>query len=583
MSLSGDIGVNYNGSMNQGASAHDLGFNGDASLTGSYYNPNFLSFAVRPFYDRTQSNSAYGALTNAEGVNSSANFFSGSHFPGTVTYNKVVNSSGEYGVPGAGIGLATNGNDQGFAIGWSALLPDLPTLTASYAIDKGSSSIYGTQQESKQTDHDFTLTSTYQWDGFRIMGGYSHRSIDGTFSELLEGVPEPVNSNTASNNYQVNASHSFPMQGAFSVSYSRTSYDYSSQDSTSATSSGASDTVNGNVNFRPVNNLSMGVNANYSDSLLGSLPEPIVNSGTGTISSLGTFRSVLVGFDATYQVLHNLSLRATVNHSQQEFLGRSYGATQFGGSAYYNMDRSLLKGLSFNLTVVDTANKEGNTGMTFVGNLNYHQKIHGWDLDANYSYAQNVATEIEFYTSSTMSYTSNARHRLGNRSYLMAGYSGSHSGITAQAGDSSRAQRVTGTFTYNRYSLNGFYSKSRGEAAFTANGLVAIPGNLPPSALPPGSVVVFDSKAYGINGSASPIKRLYLSLGYAQSNGDTVDPLMTTFTKNNLINGVMQYRLRKIYVNAGYTHLRQSIGTAGSTPITVTSYYFGISRWFNFF
>ena len=98
----------------------------------------------------------------------------------------------------------------------------------------------------------------------------------------------------------------------------------------------------------------------------------------------------MVGSDANYQLLRNLSLRATVNHAQQTFLGQSYGATQFGASANYNAERSLLKGLSFSLAVVDTATKEGNTALGFVGNLNYHRKFDGWEADANFSYSQNV-------------------------------------------------------------------------------------------------------------------------------------------------------------------------------------------------
>jgi len=142
---------------------------------------------------------------------------------------------------------------------------------------------------------------------------------------------------------------------------------------------------------------------------------------------------------------------------------------------------------------------------------------------------------------------------------------------------------VSSTFTYGRYSANGFYSTSRGTAVFTPTGLVALPTGLPPSALPPGTAIVFDSKAYGFNASAAPLRHLTVSAGYAQSNGDTTDILTTTFTKNNLINGIMQYRLRKIYINAGYTQLRQSVGIPGTAPITVTSYYIGFSRWFNFF
>ena len=41
-------------------------------------------------------------------------------------------------------------------------------------------------------------------------------------------------------------------------------------------SSGASDTLNGNLNFRPVTKLSVGVMAAYNDSLLGSVPEQVI-------------------------------------------------------------------------------------------------------------------------------------------------------------------------------------------------------------------------------------------------------------------------------------------------------------------
>src|SRR4051812_50071045 len=94
MNLSGDIGYNYHGNISDGLSGHSMGFAGDANLTGSYYNPNFLNFNVQPYYDRTQSNSVLGALTNTSGVNSNVNLFSGSHFPGSFSYSKGINSVG---------------------------------------------------------------------------------------------------------------------------------------------------------------------------------------------------------------------------------------------------------------------------------------------------------------------------------------------------------------------------------------------------------------------------------------------------------------------------------------------------------
>jgi len=581
VNLNGDAGFNYTGTINDAGSGHSVGFTGDAHLNGSYYNPNFLNFMIDPYYDRTQSNSVFGTVTNTSGVNANMNLFSGSHFPGSITYSRGMNNSGEFGVPGSSIGLATNGDNQGFAISWSALLDGLPTLTATYSIGDGSSSIYGSQQESTQSDHDLSLRSTYKIDGFRLNGGYTHRNVDGTFSELLEGIPQPVESTTATNNYEVDAQHSFPMSGSFTTSFSRTSYDYSSQ---GANSSGNGDSLTANLAFHPMTKLGLAFSGNYNDSLLGSLPQAIITNGNSSaVVDLGTFRAFLVSADASYQLLPTLNVHATVNHQQQEFLGHDYGATQFGGNVNYSLQKRFLGSLSFSLGLVDSANQQGNTALGGVGNLNFDRRVLGWDISSNFSYSQNVQTLILVYTTSSFAYVTNARRRLGNRTYFTAGYSGSHSGISVNSSSMSSAQRVSASLGYHAYAVNGFYSTSKGTAAFTTNGLVAIPPGLPPSVFDPNALTTFDSTAYGFNASASPLRRLSVSLGYASSKGTTVDPLLSAFTRNDLINGLMQYKLRKLYLNAGYTRLRQSLGTPGSAPVVVTSYYFGISRWFNFF
>ena len=65
--------------------------------------------------------------------------------------------------------------------------------------------------------------------------------------------------------------------------------------------------------------------------------------------------------------------------------------------------------------------------------------------------------------------------------------------------------------------------------------------------------------------------------------GTPVDPFLNTQSSNQLYNATFQYRLRKIFVNGGYTRLHQSVGLVGTAPVTVMTYYIGISRWFNFF
>jgi hypothetical protein len=186
------------------------------------------------------------------------------------------------------------------------------------------------------------------------------------------------------------------------------------------------------------------------------------------------------------------------------------------------------------------------------------------------------------YTTSSYSYLASLRRRIGERKYFMAGYSGAHSGISANSGTSSSADRIWTGFIYRGNSFNAYYNKSNGLAIFTPNGLVPVPGNLPPAVLPT-EFTSYNSKGWGISGGTSPIRRLTLNFSYAKSNGSTIDPSLSIYTNNTLINAIMQYRIRKIYLNGGYTQLHQSAGQLGTQPLDVTTFYIAFSRWFNFF
>ena len=582
MSLSGNLGFQYAGNIEDGISGHSMGLTGNGNLTGNYYSPNFLNFNVDPFYNRTQSNSVFGSLSNASGISSNVNLFGGSHFPGTVSYNRIYNATDSFGVPGSDVGLAQNTNQQGYGVTWSALVPDMPTLTASYMVNNDSNSILGLEGTNEENDRTLNLMSTYKLDGYRLTGQYLHRNTNAHFNQVIDSL-KPVHTLSSSNDFGATVQHALPLAGSFSATWNHLGYDYAYEDSYSTNSSGGSTTLNGNASFHPATKLGVAFNANYNDSLLGSVPEPILNNGTViNMTSLGSFHSVLVGSDVYYQLIRSLGLHGNISHTHQTFLGQTYSATQFFGSANFNIDRTLLKGLTVSLGVVNTVQQTENTGLGFVGTVNYTRKVGGWDLGANFAYAQNVQTVMLVYTTSSYSYLGSVRRRLTDRTYFMAGYSGSHSGITANSGTSSSADRLWTTFMHRGYSLNTYYNKSDGMAVLTPGGLVPVPGNVPPP-IDSNAFTSYDSKGWGFNASASPIRRLSISGGYSKSSGETIDPLITTSTGNELINVVFQYRLRKIFVNGGYTRLSQTVGTTSTQPIMVTSYFIGFSRWFNFF
>ena len=580
--LDGNLGYNYNGAIENGGSSHGMGLYGNANLRGSFYNPNFLNFNVSPYADHDHANSLYGSLGTSTGVNANVNLFSGSHFPGSVYYGWGSNSSSEFGLPTSTVGLAEHGTNRNFGVNWSAILPGLPTLTASYAIGDGTSDVYGTQDQSRQKTKTLNLLSTYSIAGYRLSGSILHRNVDTNLAEFVDGSTLPVQSDSASTDYQVSASHKLPLSGGLGVSFSHTDYNYNYFDSYRSSSSGSGNTFSTVASFRPATKLTVSTNFNYTDSLLGSVPEPMQN-GVVQIVSLGTFRSMLMGTNAYYQVLPSLSVNGEVNHVVQTFLGQTYSSTQYGGAANYSTTQRFLGSFTFAFSAFDYATQLGNQGLGFSGNLNFTRKFHNWDVDANFGYAQGVQTLLVIYTSSSYNWVTNVRRRLANQTYLSGGYGGAHSGIAQSSGFSSSSERASGALTWRRLNLNGFYSKADGTAVLTATGLTAVPTNLPPAVFTPGSVMTYNSKAVGGNLGGLLMKRLTFSLGYADSNGTTADPLSDIRVSTQLYNALMQYRMRKIYMDAGFTRLRQGVGTPGMAPVNVTSFYVGFTRWFNFF
>jgi hypothetical protein len=88
---------------------HSLDFAGRGTISGNYYNSNFLSFSLLPFYGRSQDNSDSQSITDASGYNGTIDIFKGSHFPGFVNFNQTWDNSGTFGLPGVA-GLTTENN-----------------------------------------------------------------------------------------------------------------------------------------------------------------------------------------------------------------------------------------------------------------------------------------------------------------------------------------------------------------------------------------------------------------------------------------------------------------------------------------
>jgi hypothetical protein len=559
------------------SSEHGLTFGVDGRIAGYYYNPNFISFTATPYYNQSRDNSSYQSLTGATGVSSTVDFFKGSHFPGSVSYRYDRNSSGSFGLTGQP-NFTTIGRGQGFGINWSALLPNLPTLSVGYSEGDGSGTIYGTSQETTSSTRLFNVRSGYDIAGFRLNAFFDRNSLNSKFPEFLAGQSESVQDSTG-NDVGLGAQHSLPLHGQFYANYDRSSADshyFSDTGQISNASSYIDDIVNTGASFHPTQKLSLNVTENYTSNLNGYLSQGL--SGTGVAEpglSLGTgAHSSTVGGGGTYQFTNFLSASSQATYYDQEYFGKDYTGTYLSGTVNYG--RRLLDMFTFSGSVVDSSNGQGTNALGFVGNVNFFHNIKGFQTSGVFTYAQNVQSLLVTYTTSYYSYSANLHRRLPVGLQWTAAFNGTQSGLTNYQGTNSRSEGYSTSVGSRKFTVNGIYTQSTGISLLGAGGLVPVSGT-------PGvnDFITFGGSSYGGGVSLTPVRRLVFAGSFSRAISNTLGP---TISHNNteIFNGQMQYHLRRIGLQAGYTRFTQGISAVGA-PANTTSYFVGVSRWFDFF
>lgn len=582
----GEASTNANGTISTGytasygnltPSSHGWTVGGAATVSGSFYSPNFLSFNVSPYLNQSRANSNFQSISNASGVNASANIFAGSHFPGSINYSKAYNSEGNYAVPGLA-NYVTHGNSDTFGINWSENLPDAPSFSAGFQLGSSQYSVYGTNNEGKNAFHSVNLHSSYRVAGINMGAYYSNGGGHSLIPQVVAG--EITEEHSANTSYGFNASHLLPLQGSISTSINRSEWNSSYL---GFSSSGTIDTVNTMAAIHPKNNLSFSASANYSDNLTGQLIQSVVAEG-GIVPGLNaneTSNSLDLMGVAGYTPLANLQTSAFVERRTQSFLGETYGVNSYGGGATYA--HGILDG-TFNTSLTLTANTSDNTGENTLGfstTENYSSIILGWHATGSFGYSQNVQTLLVTYMNSFYNYSGNIRRNWGQFN-VSAGAGGARTALTQQAGTTNSSESYSGSAGYGIWlTANGSYSRSDGQALATAAGLVPVP--VPSPTLPSNLVSLFGGKSYSISLSSTPVKKLIIGAAYANSTSNTTSDTISSSNQNNQFNYLIQYQFRKLYFNSGYARLEQGFSGSGTPSEVISSYYFGVSRWFNFF
>lgn len=581
LNASGLADAGYSGTYgNMIPSSHGLDFGLNGALTGDYFNPNFLSFTVTPYYNQSRADSDFQSLSDASGVAASANIFGASRFPGSVSYHYDYNSTGTFGLASVP-NFTTQGTGHGFSINWSALFPDWPTLSVGYSQGSGHNTLYGTDQESTGENKTFNLHSGYKVSGFLLNAYYDHNSFDTSFPQFLSNGSSNL-SDTAAQDYGIGATHNLPMHGSFYANFNRSSADSSYLTGAQQTSSNTytTDSENSGVSFHPTNKLSLFATENFTDNLAGSLEQALISSGiTSQNISLGSSsHSVNFGGGATYQLAKYLTAEAQATHYEQYYFGNSISGTYASGTLDYG--RRLLDMFTLSGSVIDNASNGSDNSLGFMGNVNYFHRFGAWETSGNFSYAQNVQTLLITYTTSSYNYSVRLRHPLPFHIMWISAFNGSHSGLTNQPGSTDHAESYTTSLSMRRLALTGNYSKGTGNSILGSSGLVVVQ---PTPGLPLSDLILYGSTTYGGGITVTPLNRLSVSGTYNRAISNTLG-ISQSHNDTGIFNAQLQYRLRRISVLGGWTQYSQGISAiAGGPPARTSAFFLGISRWFNIF
>lgn len=601
LTLNGVVSVGYTDTNGSDiSSSHSLNLGGNGTLSGYYYNPNFLNFSLAPYYNQSSQNSESRSIFDSSGFEFNSGIFGGSHFPGSVSFSKSWDSQGNFGIPGVP-DYTTRGNGQGFSIGWGAFLQGLPSLSANFNTGSSAYTVLGADQNGSNDFKNFNVRSNYSIAGFNLNAGYdignSNSQIPLIFqNDTLESVT------SSSNSWFVGASHPLPMHGSASASFSR---NYVDSDYLGYSFNGTIDTLNVFAGITPTQKLGLSVAMGYTDNLAGAFYQSIIPGSNGALQGTtgAQQQSTIVGAQqqtggllqqteqssnafyisafGAYALAQNLQLNFQAQRREQTFLGKSYGANTYGAGAVYT--RALLGG-SINAAVNfadNTADYVSGNALSFTTNIGYNRNFADWTVSGDVSYAQNAQTYLLTYLNSYYNYSANVRHRFG-RIVWSASAAGSHSVLTNEAGTGNGGESYSTSLGARRLTLSASYAKLNGYGILSGNGITPLP-SLPPGAIPPEWLLLYGGSGYSFSLGTSPIRRLTLAASFSRADSNTVSGLVFSANHNEQMFGNVNYLYRKLTFTGGYGRLVQGFSASGVPASNVNSFYIGVSRYFNFF
>jgi hypothetical protein len=577
--LQGQLAVGYADDYgNQIPSDHGLDLSGNLSFTGTYYNPNFLSFAVNPYFGQSRANSESQSISTNSGVLASVNLFSGSNFPGSISYSKTYDSLSTFGLIGYP-NYATHGNGDGLNIGWGVNVPNLPSLALNYSQGSGNYSIYGTEAQGSTGFHNVNVRTNYTLDGWRLNGGFGYYKDNSEFPQILS-TQEILQTSGEGYNYFVGATHELPWHGVFSANYSRSNFDTQFGEDRYT---GDVNSVTVASNFHPISNLTLNGSFNYTNDLLGTLYQTIINAGgilQTTVTPGQSSDSYEFYGNATYKLGERTSLMGTLDYRDQSYYGISAASTTFtGGVSHwrYLWGGTITGTLDYTHTTLNTGNYSTNG---FLALTTYTRHIDVWTVSVSGNYSLNGQTALVGYTTSGWGYSANAGRKFGSRLNWSAGVGGSQT-LLNQTGYHYSSHTYNTGLNIRWFGITGSYAQANGTSLLLQSGIT--PPGTPIVEPLPLNLIMYGGHSYGGGIGLSPLKHLTITGSYSRAFSNTTSQMTNSNNENESVTARIQWQFRQLSFNAGYSRFVQGFSATGLPPANLSTVYAGVSRWFNFF
>ena len=593
LNLSGIAGFGYSGVFD-GTNLNSLTYGFNANLTGDYYDPRFLNFAVNPYLNQSNLNSDFRSSTFASGVSAMANFLNSSNTPVQAFYERNHDSQGTFNVPGSTGSYQTVGNGQTFGINASYLPEDWPSITGTYSHSGTDYRVLGTPGTGVSHSNAFGVSSGYQLWNTSLSASYNKIYVNNDSPSFIDPNVH-VTQDTDQDTLQFSGSRRVFDIGTLSASYARShvggSYEGYHPDATF-------DTVGAVLGLAPVSKLTTTFNVNYSSNLSAQYFSGVINGAAGpnaapaqpqAISYTSSYLNY--GLDASYGLAKDLTVQGNINRREQgqpglpDFTSNIMGAGVTWSHSLFGGGFGAHYGITYYFSPVYTlANDQTSIqDSTFTGHntsVSYSRRFFNWTGSGSFSYARSLTTILVGYTQSNYAGNASISRTIGKWSFALSGsYSSAHiDGLTIS--DSSSANSSV-SLSHRNFGFSGSYARSNGSALQVGNNIIPVPPSGNGSI--PDLLVLFRGESWGVGGSYRPRKRWNIVGSYSHVRYNTENLSANSINISNQFYLRSEYSFRQLNIIAGINHLNQGFNLSSAVPVRTDTVYVGISRRFDFF